>query len=164
MPQPCQSENHPLIDVLLYLLANILPVGSFIFINGDFRKNFERAWSEVNSSILWPRDLLPKDIPNAQILAFDYQFAKIPDFHAASLALHQCLTDLEVSMAPNSSDFRLFLTVRPPAGFCRSQPWRPGSPKCFVDRDQGKVIKSIEIRSGHRISKYSPFCSGREVG
>ncbi|KAF7502793.1 hypothetical protein GJ744_005052 [Endocarpon pusillum] len=44
-----------------------------VFLHG-LQSTFDGTWSGDHSSIIWPQDLLPKDIPGARIFAYDYSF------------------------------------------------------------------------------------------
>lgn len=56
------------------------PVVDICFIHGVNGGNVS-TWTMKSESMYWPRDLLPKDIPDARILSFGYE-AKLVDFWA----------------------------------------------------------------------------------
>lgn len=48
------------------------PDVDIVFVHGLFGHR-EHTWTGLqNKSIMWPRDLLPTDVPNARILTFGY--------------------------------------------------------------------------------------------
>lgn len=42
-----------------------------MFVHG-LTGNRESTWSETRSGVVWPQDLLPKDMPKARIMTFGY--------------------------------------------------------------------------------------------
>lgn len=68
---------------------------SIVFLHG-LQSTFDGTWSGDHSSVIWPRDLLSKDIPGARIFAYDYSFrnASVIRPDDASRGLRQFLKGL----------------------------------------------------------------------
>jgi len=49
----------------------MLKVRSIAFVHG-LTGNRETTWTDNESGIFWPRDLLPNDMPTARIITFEY--------------------------------------------------------------------------------------------